>query len=127
MRSSLSIVALMIAIALGSGCVRNWTKGEPQRVCQVHRVPLEKEVVQLGYGRPPRLSDEYVEAERRSFPHSVLYANGGCAINPFYRRAKVWLCPKCNAAEQEWLETHFKYQYEVDRAAEQLATGPSDE
>jgi len=127
LRLLVGALLIMTVVGPGSGCVRNWVKREPQRTCQVHGIPLVKKVVPLGYGLPPRPSEEYLQARKTSFPNSMLDANGGCVVNPFYRRARVWLCPECNAAESEWLKDHVEFQYEVDREAGRVASGPADE
>ena len=95
-------------------------------ICEIHQVPLETNIVPLGYGLPPPVSDEYLEASQTQFPHSKLSANGGCVPNPFFRWAKVRACPKCNAAEQEWLKTHQKYRDRTEKAGSE-ASGSVDE
>ena len=87
----------------------------PKR-CRVHRVPLEVVVVPLGYGLPPRLSEVYLKATKKQFPNARLAINGGCMPNPFYKRAKVWACAMCNAAEESWLENNPMYRFQEEDA-----------
>ena len=98
-------LALIAALA-GLSCVRNYANEQPEGVCEVHNARLSTSIVRLGYGLQTAPGIAYRTARKTEFPHSILDANGGCVSNPFYKWARVRACPKCNAAEKEWLKTH---------------------
>jgi len=104
-----SLVGLaVLAVLAGMSCVRNYAQEQQEGTCEVHSVRLSTSIVQLGYGTPTAPGIAYREARMAEFPHSYLYANGGCVSNPFFRWARVRACPKCTAAETEWLKTHLR-------------------
>ena len=98
-------LALLVAL-VGLSCVRNYANEQPEGMCEVHSAPLSTSIVRLSYGLPTAPGIAYRAARKAEFPHSYIYANGGCVSNPFFRWARVRACPKCNAAEKEWLKTH---------------------
>jgi len=98
-------IALLAALA-GLSCVRNYANEQPEGMCEVHNSRLSASIVRLDYGLQTAPGIAYRTARKTEFPHSYLYANGGCVSNPFFRWARVRACPNCNAAEKEWLKTH---------------------
>jgi hypothetical protein len=108
-------LALLVALA-GLSCVRNYANEQQDGVCEVHNARLSTSIVRLGYGLPTAPGIAYRTARKAEFPHSHLYANGGCVSNPFFRWARVRACPKCNAAEKEWLKTHRREPAEGEKS-----------
>jgi hypothetical protein len=111
----------IIAVVAMTSCIRNITRYQPADMCEVHHVALQDNIVHLGYGLPAPVSNEYRVAFETQFPHAMLSANGGCSPNLVFKWARVRACPKCNAAEQEWLKTHYKYRYEAEKASAEVA------
>src|SRR4051812_7336200 len=73
---------------------------EPGTRCEVHKVPLQEEVVPIAYGlRRPTVEQE--EAKQKLFPHANRDYNPGCNVKP-EKRALVSFCPECRKAEPIW-------------------------
>jgi hypothetical protein len=105
------LVSLLLVGALA--CTADKRQRYFPDTCQLHNVPVEEVIVPLGYGelRPP--TEAYKEAYRTEFPNATLRASGGCVVGPkqmLYKRARVYACPLCNAAEKEWLKINEQYE-----------------
>jgi len=107
--------ALLVALA-GLSCVRNFASEQPEGVCEVHNAHLSASIVRLDYGLPSAPGIAYRTARKTQFPHSYLYANGGCVRNPLFRWARVRACTKCNATEKDWLKTHRREPAEGEKS-----------
>jgi hypothetical protein len=116
-------LSLLVALA-GLACVRNYASEQEEGVCAVHNDRLSTSIVRLGYGLLTAPGIAYRTARKTEFPHSYLYANGGCVSNPFFRWARVRACPKCNAAEKEWLKTHRREPAEGESSPLKATTRP---
>jgi hypothetical protein len=71
--------------------------------CEVHRIARATGVVQVTYGNPVAVAQEYLDAKARYFPNGWYYLEGGAEAAPESpRQATVRFCPTCRAAEQRW-------------------------
>ncbi len=104
---ALPFLVLIIA-ASAFGCARDMTADRKPITCEVHGVALRTKVVEFSYGLQPAPSADELKA-RRGFPHAVLSWYCGCDVGAcesfLFRRAKVWSCPACDAAEEAWWRT----------------------
>lgn len=79
------------------------------KVCTVHRVPLQKKKVPISYGLPmwSNYDRQMMEEAARSFPHSTVQAEGGCIVmKNAPKQVAVWQCPNCLQAKAEWVKQH---------------------
>ena len=74
----------------------------PDKVCEVHNLPLQEGIVPITYGliRP---THEEIEAHRTLFPHAWSTYNHGCVVEEA-KWARVSFCPECRKAESIWKE-----------------------
>ena len=120
-----TLLGLPLLVALvGLSCVRNYADQQQEGVCEVHHARLATSIVRLGYGLESAPGIAYRTARKTEFPNSYIYANGGCVSNPFFRWARVRACPKCNAAEKEWLKTHRREPAEGEQSPLKATTHP---
>lgn len=84
---------------------------EPGKVCEVHNIPLQEDVVSITYGLPRRPRPEEmeafqkeIEASQKLFPNArSSYQDGGCVVKAA-KWARVSFCPECRRAEAVWEE-----------------------
>jgi TonB family protein len=80
--------------------------------CEIHRVPLVKDRVEINYGLVEFRSG-YLNAEKKFFPNAHSKAFGGCVleaqtycdgttVQTSPRFQEVLYCPKCRRAEMQW-------------------------
>jgi hypothetical protein len=67
----------------------------------VHGVELVKGTAPIFYGLPPAPPPGYLDAMETLFPHSHLFAMGGCVIDD-KRETDVDFCTLCREAENRW-------------------------
>lgn len=77
--------------------------GTNKRTCEVHGVPLQKDIVPLSYGRVPASRESGFKASRSLFPNANRSVQGGCVIAN-YDKAEVLFCGQCRSAEQTWYQ-----------------------
>lgn len=76
----------------------DWTGTER---CEVHAELLKKDKVPIYYGlRLVIYSDDYLETERRQFPHANEDMHGGC-VDEDAKYAEVLYCQKCREAKRQ--------------------------
>jgi hypothetical protein len=76
----------------------------PGKICEVHNIPLQEDVVPIRYGLIRPTAAE-IEACRKLFPHAASWYQGGCVVKKA-TGARVSFCPKCRKAEAAWQANH---------------------
>ena len=94
------VASFVCVLLLGTGCARTLTDYGLETICELHREPLQKDVVPIVYGLVSFPPDER-KALKDLFPNScMLYYAGAVVRRPV--RARIKFCPKCRAAEVKW-------------------------
>ena len=78
-----------------------------ERICEIHNTPLQHMQVPVGYGSP--IPDPALwEARKRLFPHSKLFALGGCTTGLIGDYVEELVCSKCREIEVEWRKDNHR-------------------
>jgi hypothetical protein len=84
------------------------TPSVPEKLCEVHGVPMFRESVPVLYGYAPHafpyeLRPDYFEAKKQ-FPHAARWYYAGCVFQSKWFE-EVDVCPMCRAAQSVWAAT----------------------
>jgi hypothetical protein len=85
--------------------------GNDDKVCDVHKIAMQKDVVSAVCGLivldPFYYTEEYLRARKEQFPNSNREYYGGCVVDQNSTPTKeVLYCPKCREAEEQWGKEH---------------------
>jgi hypothetical protein len=75
----------------------------PSKICEIHNIPLEEDVIPISYGYIELPTAGEIETRQKLFPHAWSSYNGGCVIEEA-KQARVSFCPECRKAEAIWQE-----------------------
>ena len=78
-------------------------RGQTNKVCEVHHIPLQAELRPISYGMPV-VDPVFADAQHRLFPHWCESWNQGCIEGP-WKYARVLTCYQCRSAYFIWKRT----------------------
>lgn len=73
-------------------------------VCPLHGVTMTRKEVPIIYGMPSQAEFEEMRVAKAKFPFGREYRLGGCILKP-EKTAKIYVCEKCVAARNAWLQS----------------------
>jgi hypothetical protein len=94
----------------GAARVRDQTRGKSD-ICPVHKVKMPAKEVPVQFGLPATFLPEFRKLKAAEFPFAEEFISGGCVLDDdplFPETGKVFVCPKCVAAWNRWLEAAKK-------------------
>lgn len=78
------------------------------RVCHVHGVDLQRDVVRIIYGTFQQVPQGYIAFEAANFPMANEEVRGPCWEEPAKHR-EVLFCSACREAKNEWREMRKRF------------------
>ena len=73
--------------------------------CTLHNQKMHEKDVPLVYGMIDPPPKDFLQAERRRFPHARQWIYGGSELKP-PATAAVYTCTECEQARLRWLKSH---------------------